>query len=38
MLFIRNEHSSHNPREAMDIEDFAEGCRVLHGMLDTLVA
>jgi N-carbamoyl-L-amino-acid hydrolase len=38
MLFIRNEHSSHNPREAMDIDDFAEACRLLHGMLDELVS
>jgi N-carbamoyl-L-amino-acid hydrolase len=38
MLFIRNEHSSHNPKEAMEIEDFAEACRLLHGMLDELAA
>ena len=29
MLFIRNEHGSHNPREAMDIDDFAAAARVL---------
>jgi N-carbamoyl-L-amino-acid hydrolase len=38
MIFIRNDHSSHNPKEAMDIDDFAEACRLLHGMLDELVA
>jgi len=38
MIFIRNEHSSHNPDEAMEIDDFAEACRLLHGMLDTLTA
>jgi N-carbamoyl-L-amino-acid hydrolase len=36
MIFIRNDHSSHNP--AMDIEDFAEACTLLHGMLDELTA
>jgi N-carbamoyl-L-amino-acid hydrolase len=38
MIFIRNDHSSHNPKEAMEIEDFAEACRLLHGMLDELTA
>ena len=38
MIFIRNDHSSHNPREAMDIDDFAEAGVLLHGMLDELVA
>ena len=38
MIFIRNDHSSHNPKEAMDIEDFAEACRLLHGELDALTA
>ena len=38
MIFIRNDHSSHNPKEAMDIEDFAAACRLLHGMLDELTA
>jgi N-carbamoyl-L-amino-acid hydrolase len=38
MIFIRNDHSSHNPKEAMDIEDFAEACRLLNGMLDDLTA
>jgi len=29
MVFIRNDHGSHNPREAMDIEDFMLGVDVL---------
>jgi N-carbamoyl-L-amino-acid hydrolase len=29
MIFIRNEHGSHNPREAMDMVDFAYGAEVL---------
>lgn len=29
MLFIRNQHGSHNPREAMDIADFAAATRIL---------
>lgn len=29
MLFIRNEHGSHNPREAMTLDDFAAAARVL---------
>lgn len=29
MIFIRNENGSHNPDEAMDIDDFLEGTRVL---------
>ena len=38
MIFVRNDRGSHNPDEAMDIEDFAEGCALLHGMLDELTA
>jgi N-carbamoyl-L-amino-acid hydrolase len=38
MIFVRNDHSSHNPKEAMDIEDFAAACRLLHGMIDELTA
>jgi N-carbamoyl-L-amino-acid hydrolase len=38
MIFIRNDHGSHNADEAMDIEDFAEACALLHGMLDELTA
>ena len=29
MLFIRNEHGSHNPDEAMDLADFEQSCRIL---------
>lgn len=29
MIFVRNEHGSHNPHEAMAIEDFAEGLKLL---------
>ena len=29
MLFIRNEHGSHNPREAMALEDFAAAAAIL---------
>ena len=36
MIFIRNDGGSHNPNEEMDIEDFAEACALLHGMLDEM--
>lgn len=29
MVFVRNEHGSHNPREAMSLEDFSVGTRCL---------
>ncbi|MCQ8781602.1 Zn-dependent hydrolase [Mangrovibrevibacter kandeliae] len=29
MLFIRNRNGSHNPREAMEMADFAAACRIL---------
>jgi N-carbamoyl-L-amino-acid hydrolase len=29
MLFVRNQNGSHNPDEAMRMEDFAEGCAVI---------
>lgn len=29
MLFVRNQNGSHNPHEAMRMEDFAEACRLL---------
>lgn len=38
MIFIRNFHSSHNPKEEMALEDFAEAARVLDAMLGELVA
>lgn len=37
MLFIRNDHGSHNANEAMDIDDFAEACRLATGMLEEMV-
>ncbi len=33
MLFVRNAHGSHNPREAMDMEDFAQAAAVLAAVL-----
>jgi len=29
MIFVRNQHGSHNPEEAMSLEDFAVGTRAL---------
>lgn len=36
MIFVRNDHGSHNPDEAMEIGDFADGCRLLAALLDRL--
>jgi N-carbamoyl-L-amino-acid hydrolase len=33
MIFVRNEHGSHNPDEAMTLEDFGVGSRSLMGLL-----
>jgi len=33
MIFVRNDHGSHNPDEVMALEDFAVGTRALIGML-----
>ncbi len=33
MIFVRNEHGSHNPEEAMSLEDFAVATRSLMGLL-----
>ena len=33
MLFVRNANGSHNPREAMEIDDFLLGAAVLTGWL-----
>ena len=30
MLFIRNQNGSHNPDEAMEIDDFMQGVGVLN--------
>lgn len=35
MVFVRNEHGSHNPREAMDFEDFLAGAALLRELLLT---
>lgn len=36
MIFVRNDKSSHNPEEAMEIADFADAARLLGALLDTL--
>lgn len=28
MLFVRNEHGSHNPDEAMELDDFLDACAI----------
>ena len=33
MIFVRNEHGSHNPDEALTMDDFAVGARALLGLL-----
>jgi len=33
MILVRNDHGSHNPDEAMALEDFAVGTRALIGLL-----
>ena len=33
MVFVRNANGSHNPREAMEIDDFLQGAAVLTGWL-----
>jgi N-carbamoyl-L-amino-acid hydrolase len=38
MVFVRNEHGSHNPDEAMAMEDFAAAFRVLAAATDRLLA
>jgi N-carbamoyl-L-amino-acid hydrolase len=36
MIFIRNPNGSHNPAEAMDIDDFIQGARILGWTIMTL--
>jgi N-carbamoyl-L-amino-acid hydrolase len=36
MIFIRNDKSSHNPEEAMEIADFGASARLLGALLDAL--
>ena len=38
MIFIRNEHGSHNPDEAMDLTDFAQGLRLLVAAVEEIDA
>ncbi|PJI43499.1 allantoate amidohydrolase [Ferrovibrio sp.] len=33
MIFVRNQNGSHNPHEAMDMEDFFAGASLLHAAL-----
>ena len=33
MIFVRNSHGSHNPQEAMAMEDFMAGAEVLYRAL-----
>lgn len=33
MIFVRNDHGSHNPREAMDMADFSLAARLMGGFL-----
>jgi N-carbamoyl-L-amino-acid hydrolase len=33
MLFVRNQHGSHNPHEAMEMADFEAGLKVMVGLL-----
>ena len=36
MIFIRNENGSHNPKEAMELDDFMKGAELLyHALLET---
>jgi beta-ureidopropionase / N-carbamoyl-L-amino-acid hydrolase len=36
MLFVRNQHGSHNPQEAMDMNDFMLGVQALSDAFDAL--
>lgn len=36
MIFVRNDHGSHNPHEAMDLADFAQGLRLLVAAVDEI--
>ena len=38
MLFVRNQHGSHNPHEAMDIADFDLACQVITKWLQEVTA
>ena len=36
MVFVRNQHGSHNPHEAMDMDDFMLGVQAMADALDQL--
>jgi N-carbamoyl-L-amino-acid hydrolase len=38
MIFVRNEHGSHNPAESMAIEDFAAGVAVMRAAVEEAAA
>jgi N-carbamoyl-L-amino-acid hydrolase len=38
MIFVRNDHGSHNPNEAMDLADFAQGLRLLVAAVEEIDA
>jgi N-carbamoyl-L-amino-acid hydrolase len=38
MIFVRNQHGSHNPREAMEMADFLAGAALLRATLQDLAA
>jgi N-carbamoyl-L-amino-acid hydrolase len=38
MIFVRNDHGSHNPKEAMDLADFAQGLKLLVAAVEEIDA
>jgi N-carbamoyl-L-amino-acid hydrolase len=38
MIFVRNQNGSHNPDEAMDLDDFAAGVAVMHAAIKEAAA
>ena len=38
MIFVRNEHGSHNPNEALALDDFAAGVAIMHNALKEAAA
>jgi N-carbamoyl-L-amino-acid hydrolase len=38
MIFVRNEHGSHNPKEAMDMDDFLQGAELMARILREVAA
>jgi beta-ureidopropionase / N-carbamoyl-L-amino-acid hydrolase len=37
MIFVRNQHGSHNPKEAMEIADFMKGIAVMAAAINEAV-